>query len=263
MTTLPHSLERSVLIRATPSVVFRFFTDSVRWSAWWGAGSTIDARPGGAIRIVLPGNVEAGGNVVELKAPERLVFTHGFASGKPMPIGGSRVTITLAPTAAGTQLTIVHDFAEAAARDEHVQGWRYQLSLFGNVVADEVNANALAAVDAWFASWSEIDVTVRAATLARIATASVTFRDRYSNLDGVGDILSHITAALHFMPNVRLVRDGAVRHCQGVALADWTVAGRDGKVAMSGTNVFTLGPTGLIESVVGVAATKVLSGSVG
>jgi uncharacterized protein YndB with AHSA1/START domain len=40
MTPLPHSLTRTVVIRATPATVFRFFTDSSRWAQWWGAGST-------------------------------------------------------------------------------------------------------------------------------------------------------------------------------------------------------------------------------
>ena len=163
MTALPYALDRTVLVRATPDVVFRYFTDSVRWASWWGAGSTIDARPGGAVRIVMPGNVVAGGSVVELAAPERIVFTYGFETGKPIAIGSSRVTIRLEPTAAGTRLSLTHEFAEAAPRDEFIQGWRYQLSLFGNVAANETNANAAATVDAWFDTWAEPDVTVRAA----------------------------------------------------------------------------------------------------
>jgi len=39
-------LEVTVHIEAQPETVFSYFTDSVRWAAWWGAGSTIDARPG-------------------------------------------------------------------------------------------------------------------------------------------------------------------------------------------------------------------------
>ena len=36
-----------VRIEADRETVFRYFTDSGRWAAWWGAGSTIDPRPGG------------------------------------------------------------------------------------------------------------------------------------------------------------------------------------------------------------------------
>ncbi len=51
--TFSHRLDRTVLIVADVDTVFRYFTDSARWAAWWGAGSTIDARPGGHVRISL------------------------------------------------------------------------------------------------------------------------------------------------------------------------------------------------------------------
>ena len=72
---LPHKLDRTILIHASREIVFRYFTDDERWSAWWGAGSTIDPRPGGRVVIRYPGGVEATGEVVEVAGPERLVFT--------------------------------------------------------------------------------------------------------------------------------------------------------------------------------------------
>ena len=140
--TLPHRLDRTISIRAPRETVFRFFTDSARWAAWWGTGSTIDARPGGLISIRYPDGTEAAGEVLDLCPPERITFSYGFVSGKPFPSGGSRVTMDLEPDGGGTRLTLSHEFPDAAARDEFVQGWRYQLSLFANLVADEVNAGA-------------------------------------------------------------------------------------------------------------------------
>ena len=52
MTELPFALTRTLTIRAPRSVVFRYFTDSRRFAAWWGEGSTIDGRVGGAVRIL-------------------------------------------------------------------------------------------------------------------------------------------------------------------------------------------------------------------
>lgn len=252
MQALPHRLDRTVIIRATPDTVFRFFTDTPRWAAWWGKGSTIDARPGGAIYIRHPDGTEVTGVVEELRAPERIVFTYGFVKGTPIPAGGSRVAIALHPDHAGTRLDLVHEFAEPIARDEFVQGWRFQLSLFANVVADEANANASETVDAWFDVWAEPDVAARNRTLTRIAGPDVQFHDRYSNLDGQADITAHIGAAQRFMPGIRLHRDGAVRHCQGIVLSDWVARNADGKDLMRGTNVFVLNPRGQIESVTGV-----------
>jgi uncharacterized protein YndB with AHSA1/START domain len=251
MTSLPHSLDRTVFIRATPDTVFRFFTDSARWAKWWGAGSTIDARPGGAMKIRHPNGVEAGGEVVEVAPPSRIVFTMGFVSGDPMPLGSSRVSIRLAPHADGTRLDLHHEFADAAVRDHHVQGWRYQLSVFSNVVTNEANAGVGEAVDRWFATWDEPDATTRERTLATIAVPSIKFRDQFSLVDGLDDLAPHIAAAQRFMPGMVLRRAGDVRHCQGVALADWVATGPDGKERGRGTNVFALTPDGKFEAVTG------------
>ena len=58
-------------------------------------------EPGGAVHIRFPNGVVAGGEVVEIAPVERVVFTFGFASGQPIPLGASRVTITLEETRAG------------------------------------------------------------------------------------------------------------------------------------------------------------------
>lgn len=245
----PYSLDRTVVIRAPRETVFRYFTDSARWAAWWGAGSTIDARPGGKMYIRHPNGVETVGEVLEVSSPERIVFSYGFASGKPVAPGGSRVTIELGQEAAGTRLHLWHEFAEEAARDEHVQGWRFQLSLFSNVVTNETHAGAGELVDAWFGTWAEPDEKQRAHTLGRIATSGIRFRDRFSLLDGMPDLMAHVSAALRFMPGMRLQRQGEIRHCQGTVLADWAAVGNDGQQQASGTSVFTLTGDGQIEAV--------------
>jgi uncharacterized protein YndB with AHSA1/START domain len=249
--TLTHQLDRTIVIGAPPAAVFGYFTDSARWAAWWGAGSTIDARPGGRVYVRYANGVEASGEVVDVTPPSRIVFTYGFASGKPMGPGGSRVTIELSAEGKGTRLRLSHAFTEAEARDQHVQGWRYQLSVFANLVADSQHANAAEVVDAWFDAWADTDAASRAATLARIATSEVQARDKFSCVSGAGDLSEHIAGAQRFMPGFRLRRDGAPRHCQGVVLAEWTASGPDGQVRGSGTTVFTLDPDGRIERVTG------------
>lgn len=251
MTALPHRLDRSLLIEAPSATVFRYFTDSARWASWWGAGSTIDARPGGRVFVKYPGGNEAAGEVIEVTPPSRIVFTYGYVSGAQIPVGASRVTIQLTPVARGTRLTLTHEFAEAAVRDHHIQGWRYQLSLFANVVADESHGDAGSLVDAWFGAWAEADADARTKALDGIAAAEVRMRDRFSCVDGIADLAAQIGAAQRFMPGMRLVRDGDARHCQGVVLADWHAVGPDGQPRGRGTNVFTLAPDGKIESVTG------------
>jgi len=248
---LPHRLDRTLLIHARRETVFRFFTDPARWASWWGEGSSIDPRPGGAVVIRYPGAVEARGEIIEITAPARLTFTYGYATGTPISPGASLVTIRLEETDAGTRVHLTHAFSDAAVRDQHVQGWRYQLALFSNAVSNEVSVDVGGAVDAWLEAWSDADRTRRDATLVRIAVPQVSFRDRFSSVEGIDDVSSHLDAAQQFMPGLRLERDGTVRQCQGVVLADWVARSTDGSERGRGTNVFVLNADGRIESVTG------------
>jgi uncharacterized protein YndB with AHSA1/START domain len=248
---LRHLVERTVVIEARRETVFSFFTDPKRWASWWGAGSTIDASPRGRVLIRHPDATEVCGEVIDIFIPERIVFTYGNTSGHPIPPGGSVVTIRLTDEGAHTRLHLIHAFKDLEIRDQSIQGWRFQLSLFANVVANEVHAGADAVVDAWFNAWSEPDPTVRKATLTRVAAPDVRFRDRFSFIDGVAELLVHLDAASRFMPGIRLQREGEIRHCQGVVLADWTARASNGEERSRGTNVFVLNSNGYIESVTG------------
>jgi hypothetical protein len=218
-----------------------------------GRGSTIQPKQGGAVLIRYPGGAEAVGEVVEIAPPERIAFTYGYASGQMIPAGGSVVTIRLEPHEEGTRVLLTHAYSDQSVLQQHVQGWRYQLSLFSNVVADEALSGATEAVDAWFMAWSTTDGAARHAVLTRIAAPGVTFRDRFSAIDGIGELNAHIEGALKFMPGVRPQRAGAIRRCQGMVLADWTAPGGGAQAQgqMAGTNVFVFGPDARIASVVG------------
>jgi uncharacterized protein YndB with AHSA1/START domain len=249
--TLSHTLERSILVRARREIVFRFFTDPARWAAWWGAGSTIDPRPGGEVFIRYPGGTEVSGRIVEIDEPQRIVFTYGFVAGTPIAPGSSVVTIALEREPAGTRVRLSHAFAEARVRDEHVQGWRYQLSLFANAVAGDSGVSVPEIVDRWFAAWSEPDAAARNAALDHAIAADVTMRDRFSAIEGAADLREHLAAVHRFMPGMVVSRDGEVRQCQGMALAEWIARGADGAERGRGTNVFVLNADGRVESVTG------------
>jgi uncharacterized protein YndB with AHSA1/START domain len=251
VTTLTHQLDRTLTIEAPPEAVFRYFTDPERWASWWGEGSTIDPRPGGRVFVRYPGNTQASGQVVEIAPPSRIVFTYGYESGKPVAPGESLVTIRLEPIGRGTRVHLVHQFADAAVRDEHVQGWRYQLSLFANVVTGALHGDPNALADRWFAAYGETDEAARTERLSSIASDSVRMRDRFSAVEGTRELTLHIGAAQRFMPGFRLQRDGNARHCQGTVLCDWTAVGPDGQEKARGSNVFTLDPDGKIASVTG------------
>jgi len=248
---LPHRLERTLLIHARPSTVFRFFTDSARWASWWGTGSSIDPTPGGQLRIRYPNGIEARGEVLDIQPPSRLTFTYGYVSGTPIAQGASLVTIVLTSEGDHTRLTLTHAFDDAAVRDEHVQGWRYQLSLFANVVCDETYARAEASLDAWFEAWSTADEHARARALAPVAAPTVHFRDQFGTAGTVEEINGHIGGVHRFMPGLTLQREGKMRRCQEVALVDWIARASNGDVRGRGSNVFTFNVDGQIASVTG------------
>lgn len=251
MTPLPHRLERELVIRARPATVFSFFTDSARWAAWWGTGSTIDARVGGRVLIRQAGGPDAAGEVVSLEPGQRVVFTYGRTEGPTSPPGSTRVTIELRPHPEGTVLSLRHEFADEAGRDEHVQGWRYQLSLFANLVANSAAESAAALVDRWNAAWSEPDQHTRDALLADTVSTDVRFADRFSAVQGLDDVRAHLAAVHKFMPGMRLARHGDVRHCQWHVLSEWVATDTAGAVRGAGTNLFVLDADGRIAAVTG------------
>ena len=250
-TTFSHRVDRTVVIRADRESVFRFFTDEARWAAWWGTGSTVDARPGGRLSIRYPDGTEATGEVLEVQAPARFAFTYGFVTGKLIPPGGSRVTIRLDADADGTRLHLSHEFADVAVRDEFVQGWRYQLALFANVVTNDVHARAAERIDAWLAAWAEPNEELRRRAFEAIAAPGVRFRDRFSMTDGLDDLVAHSGAAQRFMPGIGLQRRGDAHQCQGMVLVSWAAVKADGEERARGTSLFSLGVDGRIESVTG------------
>jgi uncharacterized protein YndB with AHSA1/START domain len=251
MIALAHRLDRTVVIRATPATVFEFFTNDRDWAGWWGAGSTIDARPGGDVLIRHPNGIEVSGQVIEIAPPERITFTYGYASGSPIPPGGSRVTIRLERHPTGTVLRLTHEFDDAGVRDHHVQGWRFQLSLFANAIANKVNASAAATVDRWFAAWSDPAAPTREGALDEIAADDIRFHDKFSDVAGSDELKAHLDAVHRFMPGMRLDRRGDIRHCQWHVLAEWSAVDGAGQERARGTNLFVLDASGRIAEVTG------------
>jgi uncharacterized protein YndB with AHSA1/START domain len=241
------------VIRAPRALVFRHFTEPARFASWWGAGSTIDARPGGALRIVYPDGSIASGRVLELHAPQLIAMTYGYeGAGKPIPPGGSRLTFRLAEVPEGTRLQLLHEVADPRTRDLHIAGWRYQLALFANVAAAEAHAGAPAAAARWFAAWNEDDPARRAELLGALVHPEILFQDAHGLTRGRDELLAHVAAVKQQMTGLVLEPQGAARHCQGTLLADWLVKRPDGSTLARGTNVFDLAPDGRFTRVVGL-----------
>lgn len=249
---LPHTVTRSILIEAELKTVFRFFTEPALWASWWGAGSTVDPRVGGAILIRHSNGFQSTGEVLEIVPGKRFVFTFSMQADRPIPPEESRVTLELEPRGPATLVTVRHDVADEKLAALLPQGWRFHFSLFANAVANHLHADAEAKADAWFALWTEPDAARRAATLETLADPGLRFGDRYSCLQGIHELVAHIGASQKFMPGIALERRGKVRHCLGTALAGWAMV-KDGKDLAAGTNVFVFNGEGKIVSATGVA----------
>ena len=123
------AIVKTMFIRATPEQVFPYFTDPVKMLAWIGTDVEIDARPGGAIRIV-PNRADViRGTFLEITPPTRVVFTWGFEGpGQALPAGASIVEIVLRPVDGGTEVQLTHRALPDAIRDGHDRGWTHYLA---------------------------------------------------------------------------------------------------------------------------------------
>jgi len=249
MTEFREKLERHITIRATRDAVFAYFTDSPRFARWWGEGSSIEPVVGGAVEIRYPNGVKARGTVVEIEPPARIAFSYGYGAGDPAAF--SLVTISLEETPGGTALHLVHAFTSAKIRDQHVQGWRYQLALFSKTVSDESAREVEAAVDAFLAAWGDPDPAARRRRLESCAARGIAFRDAYSATDGLEDLLANLEAIQVHMSGERPAREGPVLLSHGTAIARWAASKDGGEALGRGTNVYDFAPDGTITRVVG------------
>ena len=75
---IDQAVEREIEIAAPPAVVWQYWLDPAQLVRWMGSRATIDARPGGRIRVEYGNGAVMSGAIVELDAPRRLVFTWGW-----------------------------------------------------------------------------------------------------------------------------------------------------------------------------------------
>src|SRR6266487_1695603 len=108
---------RSIEIHVPPSNVWRWLATQEGLRHWMSANIEIDLRVGGAYRFLGPDNQTwISGTVLELVQEKSLILSWlEEGSGWIHP---ARLVITLAPTAAGTRVTLIHDGFEGIGRRE-------------------------------------------------------------------------------------------------------------------------------------------------
>jgi uncharacterized protein YndB with AHSA1/START domain len=130
------------LFDAPRRLVFRMWIDPHHVAQWWGPRGfvnpvcEIDARPGGAIRIVMRGpdggESPVSGIFDEVAEPERLVFTARCGGEGRSPLVEVRTTVTFAEQGGKTKVTVhasavVPEGADAQALEGMEEGWAQTL----------------------------------------------------------------------------------------------------------------------------------------
>jgi uncharacterized protein YndB with AHSA1/START domain len=118
--------------------VFAAWTDPALLRRWWAAlqgwetsDAEVDLRPSGRYRLSMR-DAEVGaeytvvGEYVEVRPPERLVYTWTW-EGEPVEMRGSErtlVTVDFVESGDGTEVVLTHrGFADGHIRDLHGEGW--------------------------------------------------------------------------------------------------------------------------------------------
>jgi uncharacterized protein YndB with AHSA1/START domain len=131
------TVERELLIAASPETVWELLVDPDKASAWMGMQSWSEPEPGGLYRVeIIPGHV-ARGEYVELDPPRRLVFTWGW-EGDANPVGPGTTTIEFELSAEGehTRLHFVHSgLPGAESGASHAHGWDHYFERLATAAA--------------------------------------------------------------------------------------------------------------------------------
>jgi uncharacterized protein YndB with AHSA1/START domain len=108
---------RSIDIQVPPRKVWRWLATQEGLRRWISPNIEIDLRIGGAYRFLGPDDLTwISGTVLEL-VPERSLILSWLEEGSGW-VNPARLVITLAPTATGTLVTLIHDGFERIGRPD-------------------------------------------------------------------------------------------------------------------------------------------------
>ncbi len=131
-------LTREVMIVASPATIFPFLVDPEQHVRWMGTEAELDARVGGAHRVLVRGRHPSVGEFIEVVPDERVVFTFGWDEPEhPIPARSTQVEITLIPDGDKTCVRLVHSGLPDDAVSDHADGWGHYLERLAAVVGGD------------------------------------------------------------------------------------------------------------------------------
>ncbi len=113
-------------IKASPEVVFPYFTDPALIVTWIGDRAELDPQPGGVFSLDM-GDALARGAYITVDPPYRVVFSWGIPGSDTLPPGGSTVEVVLTPDGSDTMVVLTHRGLPSTHIDGHRAGWEHQL----------------------------------------------------------------------------------------------------------------------------------------
>ena len=117
----------SLHIEAPPERVFEHFTRPELLVRWMGEYARLEAVEGGQFSVDING-VLIRGSFIALDWPRRIEIAWGEPGNAEMPPGATTLQISLEPSGAGTQLTLVHSGLLPAELEKHAMGWPHFLA---------------------------------------------------------------------------------------------------------------------------------------
>ena len=124
-------------IKATPSTVYRYLTESDKWLKWQSVGAELDARPGGVFALTMENGMLTRGQYTELVPDKRVVFTWGWVDHPGLPPGSSMVTVDLEAVEDGTLLVLTHSNLPPDEVEAHRKGWNTFIPALADVASEE------------------------------------------------------------------------------------------------------------------------------
>lgn len=242
-----------ITIAARPETIFSFLSDPEAFQSWMGAGSSLAPGNGGAYKVAYPNGDVAAGVVEEIVPNERVVMSWGYEGGaNELPLGSTRVEISLAPVEGGTRVTLRHSgLRDPMQRKNHRAGWRHYLATMSQLASAGLDAVIEERINAYTAAWSAHDSVERVHLLQSCWGENAVFRDSMGYAEGIDDLSDSIGMAQRFAPGIVLERTGPASRSHSFASYRWRMTTPDGTEVMRGSNTAEFDADGMLLSMTG------------